>query len=145
MASTSREEPTIVDNVDQISEQSAPLHDPTATASGSPGLSSDALDDSVPDQLAAAALLEGTATLRRSDFSGTWPFHDADVVVGSDVGPMAWVETSSGTYALNGVAISAGLTELDQDTPTSVWLDNPETGAKMSLGDLAKVALALCT
>ncbi len=56
--------------------------------------------------------------------------------------PAAVISLDGNNYALNGVAIQQGYTELTLES--DVWLDNPGTGAKVSIGPLVAEAVALC-
>lgn len=73
--------------------------------------------------------------LSHSIFGARWPFiaesvkvrfHGVGITIQADIGP---------EYALNGIAQNMGYRRLDD----TIWKDNPETGAKMSLTSVLNV------
>lgn len=84
------------------------------------------------------------AVISAAGFDGTWPFgvDEARIECLPDDGLA--VDLGGDLYALNGVAIEAGYEELTLETPESVWLDNPETGVKVTLRDFTRLARDIC-
>jgi hypothetical protein len=79
-----------------------------------------------------------------TDFDGTWPFGVPEVVLECRRGEVLVAIIGDDIYALNGAAIQAGFVELTLETPNEVWLDNPATGAKVSIRDITLRARTLC-
>lgn len=79
-----------------------------------------------------------------TDFDGTWPFGVPEVVLECRRGEVLVAIIGDDIYALNGAAIQAGLVELTLETPNEIWLDNPATGAKVSIRDITSRARTLC-
>jgi hypothetical protein len=96
----------------------------------------------------APSVVEETADpalVTSSGFAGTWPFGvDEALIICLDSGGLG-VELDGEEYGLNGPAISAGYEELTLETPDSVWLDNPDTGAKVNIRDFSKLASEFCS
>jgi hypothetical protein len=86
----------------------------------------------------------------QAQYGDAWPFAVNEGTLrcfviqseGIDDQPAAVITLDGNNYALNGVAIQQGYTELTLES--DVWLDNPETGAKVSIGPLVTEAVALC-
>lgn len=83
-------------------------------------------------------------SLSRATFDGTWPFGADEVMVDCLANGARIVEIEGEAYALNGAAAAAGYIELELSTPNEIWLDDPATGAKVSIGDVSRVAGDLC-
>ena len=79
-----------------------------------------------------------------TDFDGTWPFGVPEVVLECRRGEVLVAIIGDEMYALNGAAIQAGLVELTLETPNEIWLDNPATGAKVSIRDITSRARTFC-
>ena len=77
-------------------------------------------------------------------FDGMWPFGTQEARIECLPEEGLAVELNGHLYALNGVAISAGYEELTLETPDSLWLDNAETGSKVSLRDFTQLARDIC-
>lgn len=79
-------------------------------------------------------------------FGDEWPFtFDRGILVCDEVdnGPAARIRAPDNVeYALNGVAITFGFPELTMES--EVWLDDPSTGAKVSVSEIIALALELC-
>jgi hypothetical protein len=86
----------------------------------------------------------------QAQYGDAWPFAVDEGTLrcfviqseGIDDQPAAVITLDGSNYALNGVAIQQGYTELTLES--DVWLDNPETGAKVSISPLVAEAVALC-
>jgi len=86
----------------------------------------------------------------QAQYGDAWPFAVNEGTLrcfviqseGIDDQPAAVITLDGSNYALNGVAIQQGYSELTLES--DVWLDNPETGAKVSIGPLVTEAVALC-
>jgi hypothetical protein len=87
---------------------------------------------------------EPDGLVREADFDGTWPFGVPEVLLECRRGEVLVAIIGDDIYALNGPAITAGFIELTLETPNEIWLDNPATGAKVSVSDVSQRARTLC-
>lgn len=91
-----------------------------------------------------APSVEPEGLVLETDFDGTWPFGVPEVVLECRRGEVLVAIIGDDIYALNGAAIQAGLVELTLETPNEIWLDNPATGAKVSIRDITSRARTFC-
>lgn len=114
----------------------------SSCAGGSP--ESDAiLEDAIPEKV-SEEVLSDDALVSASGFDGTWPFGADEVRIECLPMDALGVTLNGELFALNGVATSAGYEELTPETPDAIWVDDPTTDAKVSLGDFSKFARNFC-
>lgn len=107
-------------------------------------------DDTVTEQPEAETITDDSSIVNRAQLGEEWPFTLDEGVIRCEViktegiedQPAAVITLDGNDYALNGVAISQGFTELTIDS--DIWLDNEVTGAKVMLTPVTQRALALC-
>lgn len=108
-------------------------------ASESVASQEDAVSEKATDQVGSDAAL-----VSASGFDGNWPFGTDEARIECLPEDAVGVSLKGEIFALNGTAISAGYEALTAETSDAIWLDNPATDFKVSLGDFSKVARNFC-
>jgi hypothetical protein len=109
---------------------------------------SEAAEEAVEEE-ASAEITNDNSVVTRAQFGDDWPFTVDEGTIrcetiqtqGIDDQQAAIINLDGNDYALNGVAINQGFTELTLES--DIWLDS-DFGLKVPLTPITKEALALC-